>query len=171
MRRSTRKGRPSGDADAILMSHDIVIAIDPRPLPTEVLGILQFASWARGRTAEQIRSMLQQSVCVVVARRAGRLVGFGRAWGDGVFRAVIDDVVVIPEERGNGLGSRIIRRLLEALVGVEEISLSTSRETAAFYAKLGFRVFDGAHMKKMASPGLETNAGLPPPSSGEQTNS
>jgi len=95
--------------------------------------------WAPGRTPAQLRRMLAGSQAVVSAWRRERLVGFGRATSDGVFRAVLWDVVVAGEEQGRGLGRRVVEALLEApaLRGVERVYLMTTN-SAGFYTQLGF---------------------------------
>jgi len=95
--------------------------------------------------------MLRASLCVVTARKDRRLVGIGRAWGDGCFRAVIDDFVVVPPERGKNVGTRIVKMLLTRLATIEEVSLSTGLAMAPFYARLGFVLSRGAHMKRIAA--------------------
>ena len=83
--------------------------------------------------------MLAGSQAVVSAWRGRQLVGFGRASSDGVFRAVLWDVVVAGEEQGQGLGRRLVEALLTepALVRVERVYLMTTN-SAGFYAQLGF---------------------------------
>ena len=83
--------------------------------------------------------MLAGSQAVVSAWRGGRLVGFGRATSDGVFRAVLWDVVVAGEEQGQGLGRQLVESLLDApaLRGVERVYLMTTN-SAGFYEQLGF---------------------------------
>jgi ribosomal protein S18 acetylase RimI-like enzyme len=95
--------------------------------------------WARERSAAQLRRMLAGSQAVVSAWRGDRLVGFGRASSDGIFRAVLWDVVVAGDEQGQGLGRRLVETLLDdpALVGVERIYLMTTN-SAGFYTQLGF---------------------------------
>ena len=95
--------------------------------------------WAQGRSLEQLRRMLAGSQAVVSVWRGDRLVGFGRASSDGVFRAVLWDVVVAGEEQGQGLGRRIVESLLTApaLRHVERVYLMTTN-SAGFYAQLGF---------------------------------
>ena len=95
--------------------------------------------WAQGRSAHQLRRMLSGSAAVVSAWRGEQLVGFGRASSDGVFRAVLWDVVVAAEEQGRGLGRRVVEALLgdPSLSGVERVYLMTTN-SAGFYAQLGF---------------------------------
>lgn len=131
------------------MPGDTVIALERNLDPAEVRGIFRHAPWARARTTRGIARMLRTSLCLVTARRSGHLVGFSRAWGDGNYRAVIDDLVVLPSERGKKLGTRIVRKLLARLKGIEEVSLTTSLATAPFYERLGFKPYRGAHLKRL----------------------
>ena len=85
--------------------------------------------------------MLAGSQAVVSAWRGRRLVGFGRATSDGVFRAVLWDVVVAGDEQGQGLGRQLVEALLASrkLNGVERVYLMTTNSTG-FYKRLGFKV-------------------------------
>ena len=95
--------------------------------------------WAQGRSPKQLRRMLAGSQAVVSAWRGPQLVGFGRASSDGVYRAVLWDVVVASEEQGRGLGRRLVEALLDApaLAAVERVYLMTTK-SAGFYTQLGF---------------------------------
>ena len=97
------------------------------------------AFWARGRSIEQLKRMLAGSTAVVSLWRGKRLVGFGRASSDGVYRAVLWDIVVAGDLQGRGLGRQVVEALLDTPViqGVERIYLMTTRSTG-FYQQLGF---------------------------------
>ena len=84
--------------------------------------------------------MLKGSQVVVSAWEGRQLVGFGRATSDGVFRAVLWDVVVAEEHQGRGLGTKVVESLLAtpALQGIERVYLVTTN-SAGFYQKLGFK--------------------------------
>ena len=103
--------------------------------------------WAQGRSPGQLRRMLAGSEAVVSAWRGDQLVGFGRASSDGVFRAVLWDVVVAGQEQGQGLGRQIVERLLAApaLRQVERVYLMTTN-SAGFYAQLGFSTSSSQHL-------------------------
>lgn len=100
----------------------------------------QHTFWARGRSRTQLRRMLAGSAAVVSLWRGKRLVGFGRASSDGVFRAVLWDVVIPEDLQGQGLGRQLVEALLKSpqLQGVERIYLMTTN-SAGFYEQLGFR--------------------------------
>ena len=95
--------------------------------------------WASGRSQRDLSRMLAGSQGVISAWQGSRLVGFGRATSDGVFRAVLWDVVVAGDHQGQGLGRRIVEALLQepALQAVERTYLMTTN-SAGFYEQLGF---------------------------------
>ncbi len=95
--------------------------------------------WADDRTPPQLRRMLLGSSAVISAWDGDRLVGFGRATSDGVFRAVLWDVVVARSHQGQGLGRRIVERLLlsRSIRGAERVYAMTTN-SSGFYERLGF---------------------------------
>lgn len=76
---------------------------------------------------------------------SGTLIGFGRALSDGCSDAYIQDVVVSPEFRGQGLGRQIIRLIEGELrkMGVDWIGLVGEPGTEKFYSKLKLKPQDG----------------------------
>ena len=64
----------------------------------------QHAFWAENRSIEELRRMLKGSAAVASLWRGKRLVGFGRATSDGIYRAVLWDVVIPEDLQGKGLG-------------------------------------------------------------------
>lgn len=93
-----------------------------------------------------IPEMIRGSFCFVVARGAdGRLVGMGRVISDGVSDAYIQDVVVLPEWRGRGVGRAIVERLVAFCQerGVGWVGLVGEPGTGPFYASLGFAPLEG----------------------------
>lgn len=95
--------------------------------------------WATGRQRPQLGRMLTGSQVVVSAWQGKELVGFGRATSDGVFRAVLWDVVVAEDLQGQGLGRRIVEELLTSppVAAAERVYLMTTTGEG-FYEKLGF---------------------------------
>jgi len=70
----------------------------------------------------------------------GRMIGMGRVLSDGCSDAYIQDVVVLREFRGQGVGGRIISALLSKLreQGIDWIGLIGEPGTKHFYEELGF---------------------------------
>ena len=95
--------------------------------------------WAQGRSRQSLRKMLNGSQAAVSAWQDGELIAFGRASSDGIYRAVLWDVVVDSNHQGQGLGRRIVETLLQApaLRHVERTYLMTTN-SSGFYSQLGF---------------------------------
>ena len=70
----------------------------------------------------------------------GRLIGMGRALSDGAGDAYIQDIVVDPDYRKQGIGGAIVKMLVAELrdAGVSWIGLVGAPGTEKFYRELGF---------------------------------
>ncbi|MFP3723145.1 GNAT family N-acetyltransferase [Niallia circulans] len=69
-----------------------------------------------------------------------KLIAFGRMISDGVYQALICDVMVDPNEQGKGLGKQIIEKLVSKCQqsGIQSIQLFSAKGKHPFYKKLGF---------------------------------
>ena len=101
------------------------------------------AFWAKQRGDAELRRMLRGSDVVVSLWRGKRMVGFGRASSDGIYRAVLWDIVVAGDLQGRGLGRQVVEALLRSprLRDVERLYLMTTN-SAGFYQQLGFKNVD-----------------------------
>ncbi|MFQ6039663.1 MAG: GNAT family N-acetyltransferase [Candidatus Poribacteria bacterium] len=118
-----------------------------RPLaPQDVQRLLKQTNWADERDIPGIETMMENSFLTIGAWDDDRLIGFARVLSDGVYRALIDDVVVDELYRGKGIGTEIIKHLLSRLGQVEEIFLRTEKEMVSFYERLGFTLSRGTTM-------------------------
>jgi N-acetylglutamate synthase-like GNAT family acetyltransferase len=99
----------------------------------------QNSFWACGRSRRQLVRMLHGSTAVVSVWKGGSLIGFGRATSDGVYRAVLWDVVVAGDWQSRGLGRRIVTALLQSpgVREAERVYLMTTN-SGGFYRRLGF---------------------------------
>ena len=107
--------------------------------PEELQALLRQTDWARERSLEGLEEMLSATAVVVGAWRGERLVGFARALTDGVYRALVDDVIVDESERGRGVGDGLVRQLLDRLDGVEAILLRCAEDVVPFYERHRFQ--------------------------------
>ena len=105
------------------------------------------AFWAQGRSRQHLREMLKGSQVVVSLWRGKRMVGFGRANSDGIYRAVLWDVVVAGDLQGRGLGRRVVEALLASprLREVERVYLMTTNSNG-FYEQMGFNKVASQHL-------------------------
>ena len=107
--------------------------------PADLQALLQHAPWARGRTVEEIRIMLDNTYYHFSAWDGQRLVGFARVLTDRIYRATLWDVVVHPDYQKRGVGEELMNRVLShpVLSRVEKFWLNT-RDKFGFYEKFGF---------------------------------
>ena len=89
---------------------------------------------------------LNMSNFLVLAFHGKKLVGLARASGDNVWCATIDAVCVHKDYQRQGIGSELIRQLLNELSDCQYISVSPNcSSNIPFYEKLGFaKVEDGS---------------------------
>ena len=74
----------------------------------------------------------------VVAERAGRIVGTGGAVCYGTTLAWVCMILVDPDQRGHGIGSRVMEGVLERLTDIGTIGLDATPFGQGVYARLGF---------------------------------
>ncbi len=124
-------------------------------LPTqhEYFNLFETTGWNKDYklTLEELyQSILNSSYCIS-AHVDDNLVGFGRILSDGIVHAVLFDVIILPEFQRNGIGSRIMEKLLEECRKnkIRDIQLFCANGKLEFYKKFGFEV------RSEDSPGME----------------
>ena len=124
------------------------VNISELPSAKELSHLFAQTSWAAQRTHQDIQKMLDNLTVFVTLRKDAELIGFGRAITDGIYRALIDDIVVDSAHQKKGFGSVIVKNLLAQLNGIEEIFLNTKPELEEFYKKFGFNKVTIITMRK-----------------------
>ncbi len=121
-----------------------ILGLGPNLLPSKGLLKLQklfdeHAFWAQKRNLKNLRKLLSGSTVVVSLWRGKRMIGFGRATSDQIYRAVLWDIVVADDVQGQGLGRKVVEALLsmKAIKKVERVYLMTTHGTE-FYKQIGF---------------------------------
>lgn len=97
-------------------------------------------------------------VISVTSRSGGELIGFVRAITDGVFRAVLFDLIVAPAWRGRGLGAELVRRVHDhpEISRCGRVELICAEEMVAFYEALGYEVAPAERLRMVwTRPGPE----------------
>ena len=81
----------------------------------------------------------------VAADTNGHAIGMGRAISDGVSDAYIQDLVILPEYRCRGIGTRILSVLIKHCkqAGLSWIGLIAEPDSEEFYLSLGFERMPG----------------------------
>ena len=94
---------------------------------------------------EFLNYIVKDSALFVGAFWGRKLIGMGRALSDLASDAYIQDVTVLKEFRGKGIGKKIIQTLIEKLKenNVDWIGLIAQPGTSSFYKELGFELLKG----------------------------
>lgn len=106
-----------------------------------------FEGWASPPSPEQHLALLRGSSHVVIALEGIDVVGFVTAISDGVLSAYIPLLEVLPSHRGQGVGSALMRLLLEQLDGLYMIDVMCDDDVFPFYEKVGFSPAGGGIMR------------------------
>ncbi|WP_299413355.1 GNAT family N-acetyltransferase [Acaryochloris sp. IP29b_bin.148] len=97
------------------------------------------AFWAGERCLEDWAVAIANSHPIISVWDREALIGFARATSDGIYRAMVWDVVIHPDYRGQGLGRQLVQTLLAHphMNRVERIYLTTTHQQS-FYEHIGF---------------------------------
>ena len=103
-----------------------------------------FVGWPHPPSAQTHNRILANSAEIVLARENdGMVVGFISAVSDGVSCAYIPHLEVLPAYQGQGIGSELVRRMLEKLRHLYMIDLVCDPPLQAFYERLGMQAIVG----------------------------
>jgi ribosomal protein S18 acetylase RimI-like enzyme len=111
--------------------------------PDEIADLYRVGGWWREDwDASELPRLIRGSYAFAVAidEKSGRAVGMGRIISDGVSDAYIQDVVVDPVFRHQGIGCMLVAELLTHCLsaGIAWIGCIATPQTAGFYRELGF---------------------------------
>ncbi len=134
----------------------VVTVIDDGQID-DLLELFKATYWAPHRTRADVAQMIRNTDYNfgVVEESTGRVRAFARVLSDRVYRAVVYDVVVHPDFRGEGLA----RMVLEAIIGhpeiaeIEYLCLFCKPDVIELYNKMGFTTdLDGIIMMGRRGP-------------------
>lgn len=114
----------------------------PDDMLERIAGFYISAGWiTEASDTSFLRPALEGSFLVAGAFENGVIVGSARALSDGCSDAYIQDVVVSPIHRGQGIGRELIRILVSELQknGIDWIGLIGEPGTEDFYSKLNWQ--------------------------------
>ena len=105
-----------------------------------------FSHWLHPPSPERLLDILQGSDHVVLAVDAQMqyVIGYITAITDGVSCAYIPHLEVRQDQRGLGIGTELVRRMLDNLQGLYMIDLMCDAQLRPFYRRFGFQ--DGGGM-------------------------
>ncbi|MBL8045020.1 MAG: GNAT family N-acetyltransferase [Anaerolineales bacterium] len=134
---------------------NFTISTDPAQLDVAFLHkfLSEEAAWARGIARETLERAIAHSLCFgLYDAEAERQIGFARVISDYATYAYLDDVFVLTEYRGRGLGAWLMECIVAHpnLQGLKRFALTTM-DKQEFYAHFGWRAlyYPERHMEKL----------------------
>ncbi len=113
-------------------------ATDPSPLtPGQLEGF--FVDWPNSPRPETLLRLLHGSHRAVFAQDGEQVVGFVTAISDGVLSAYIPLLEVLPAYQGCGIGSELLRRLLDELETLYMVDVMCDDPLVPFYERFGLK--------------------------------
>ena len=100
--------------------------------------------WLEGSKAQLAKS-LSNTLFSIVAKKDNEIIGMSRLLGDATIYWYINDVFILTEYQGMGIGKEIVKRLIQFAkqnsISGKSISLylMCAKGKEGFYGKLGFR--------------------------------
>jgi predicted N-acetyltransferase YhbS len=123
-----------------------VITDDPTRIEIDV--VFRYLSresyWRQGISRERVERAMRMSLCLaaIAAGDQSPTVGFIRVVTDTATHAWLDDLFVLPEHRGHGLGRALVGAALEhPAVADSSMQLLLTADAHPLYARDGFALF------------------------------
>lgn len=120
--------------------HGYAITTDPARVDLDAVhAFLTTAYWSRGVSREVVERSIAHSLPFSLVAPDGSQAGFARAITDRATYAYLADVYVEAEHRGRGLGTWLVRTIVEHpdLQGLRRWALATA-DAHGLYARFGF---------------------------------
>lgn len=108
----------------------------------EILPLYKSVGWTNYvRSPDMLEKAYRRSLLVLAAYEGESLAGVIRVVGDGCSIIFVQDVLVLPEYQRRGIGTALVRAVLERYSHVYQMELATdnTEKTSAFYRSLGFK--------------------------------
>jgi ribosomal protein S18 acetylase RimI-like enzyme len=104
-----------------------------------ILAIYAANRWSHAREPERLRTALERADLALVAVQEDAVVGFVRTMSDGAFAVYIADILVLPDHQRQGIGSVLLRAVLDhyPLTTFHHQVLIAERDADGFYRRMG----------------------------------
>ena len=107
-----------------------------------------FVGWVKPLTPEQHYTHLNKCAYFVAALNGSKVIGFVSALSDGIGCAFIPLLEVLPEYQKHGIGSELMRRMLEMLKDINSVDLMCDDSFQGFYERFGMKKLSGMGLRK-----------------------
>jgi len=104
----------------------------------DILALYRASDWSSAEKPAQLHQALMHSHTLVTAWHGTLLVGLGNAISDGFLVVYYPHLLVLPEYQGRGIGTRIMRLMMERYTDFHQQALLADGRAVAFYEKCGF---------------------------------
>ena len=107
----------------------------------EILSLYKSVGWtAYTEQPDVLRQGFENSMLILAAYDAEKLLGIIRAVGDGATIVFVQDILVFPEYQRRGVGTALLQAVLNRYDNVRQIELATdnTEKTVAFSKSMGF---------------------------------
>lgn len=92
----------------------------------EIMALYNSVGWSNYTNKPvMLRQAYKNSLYVLAAYADGKLVGILRAVGDGSSIVFLQDLIVLPEFQRHGIGSQLMRKVMEKYAAVYQLQLLT----------------------------------------------
>ena len=132
----------------IILGDNIAIRLVHTWNEVEIANLYRAGGWWKDEyDPKELPRLIQGSFLFAVAvnLQTGQGIGMGRVISDGVSDGYIQDLVVLPEYRKTGIGTRIVSLLVKKCIesGISWIGLIAEPDTEKFYLPFGFHPMEG----------------------------
>lgn len=109
----------------------------------EILNLYESAGWSNYvNNPAMLKNAYANSLKILGAYENEKLLGVIRVVGDGCSIVFIQDILVLPEYQHQGIGTALLKRILEIYQNVYQKTLLTdnTKKTIRFYQSAGFKM-------------------------------
>ena len=93
---------------------------------SEILTLYSSIGWINyTRRPHVLKTAFENSLAVLGAYDGDKLIGLLRVVGDGVSIVCIQDILVLPEHQKKGVGTALVKNIMERFKNVYQMSLMT----------------------------------------------
>jgi ribosomal protein S18 acetylase RimI-like enzyme len=103
---------------------------------TQFLTLRESIGWT-GKL-HQIEKAIEKGLYNIIAKDEGRIIGMGRLVGDGIMYWYMQDVIILPQYQGKGIGKQMVERMLQY---IQQNSMSGTTATVGLMAAQGKEPF------------------------------
>lgn len=106
-----------------------------------ILKLYSSVGWTNyTQNPQMLRNAYEHSLLTLGAYDGDELIGIIRTVGDGYSIVLVQDILVFPEYQRKGVGTQLLREVMERFSSVYQMQLMTDNtlKTISFYRSVGF---------------------------------